>query len=115
MVERQKDEADRTLESLFRSEPVRDDGFSQNIVRRVRRQMWIQRLTLPVAIAIGALIAARPLTQLVAVIPELLNVVPGSVKDIADQALFSLPESSTFLLALLLLGAVMMVSRILEE
>jgi hypothetical protein len=77
--------------------------------------MWIRRLTLPAAITIGALIAARPLAQLVDVIPKLLNIVPGNIENLAGNALLSLPETSTIIMGLMLLGAVMMVSQILEE
>ena len=118
MAERLQDEADKMLESLFRSEPVRDDGFSVNVVKRVRRKMWIQRLSMPVAIAIGAAIAAKPLVQLATAIPNIVTSVPtsvGSVANIEGISLASLPQTSTIILGLVLLGAIMMVSQVLEE
>jgi len=118
MAERLQDEADRKLESLFRSEPVRDDGFSVNVVKRVRRKMWIQRLAMPVAITIGAVIAAKPLVQLATAIPNLLTAMPssvGSVANIEGISLGSLPQTSTIILGLVLLGVIMMASQLLEE
>jgi hypothetical protein len=118
MAERLQDEADKMLESLFRSEPVRDDGFSVNVVKRVRRKMWIQRLSMPVAMAIGVAIAAKPLVQLATAIPNLMTAVPtsvGSVANIEGISLGSLPQTSTIILGLVLLGAIMMVSQLLEE
>ena len=79
MAERLKDAADLKLESLFRSEPAEDDGFSINVMKRVRRQMWVRRLSLPVAIVLGVLIAAKPLAQLVSAISNLLTAVPTNI------------------------------------
>ncbi len=115
MAERLKDEADRKLESLFGSEPVRDGGFSDQVLRRVRRQVWIRRLSMPVAVALGALIAAKPLVQLVAAIPKLLTAVPASLGKFEGMSSGSLPQASTIILGLMLLGAITMVSQILEE
>jgi hypothetical protein len=61
MADRLKDEADLKLEALFRTELVQDNGFSGRVVSRVRRQMWVERLSLPTAFVIGAMIAAKPL------------------------------------------------------
>ena len=49
MAEHIKDDADRMLESMFASDPVPDDGFSVRVVRKVRRRIWVRRLTLPIA------------------------------------------------------------------
>ena len=49
MAEKLKDELDLSLESLFGSEPIHDDGFSVRIVSRVRRQMLVRRLSMPIA------------------------------------------------------------------
>jgi hypothetical protein len=118
MAERLQDEADKMLESLFRSEPVRDDGFSVNVVKRVRRKMWIQRLSMPVAIVIGVAIAAKPLVQLSTAIPNLLTAVPSSVGSVGifeGISVSSLPQTSTIILGLVLLGAILMASQLLEE
>ena len=49
MADRMKDAEDRIFESLFAAEPIADEGFSDRIVKRIRRHIWIQRLTLPAA------------------------------------------------------------------
>lgn len=115
MVEKLKDEADQKLESLFRSESVQDDGFSVSIVKRVRRQIWIRRLSLPVAIGLGALIAAKPLTQLIGAMPKLLAAVPLSIGSLESVSALSLPQASTIIPGLMLLAVVMMFSRMLED
>ena len=73
MAERIKDKEDLKLESMFRSDSVADDGFSVNIISRVKRQMWIRRLAMPVAIGIGMSIAAKPLLQLAGIAPNLFR------------------------------------------
>ena len=65
MVEKLKDAEDRMLESMFQTRPIADDGFSRRVVTRIRRRLWVRRLTLPVAMLIGGAIAVEPLSQLV--------------------------------------------------
>ena len=67
MAEKMQDAEDRLLESMFQSESIADNGFSDRIVGRIRRQMWVRRLALPVAMVAGAAIAVKPATQLFAV------------------------------------------------
>ena len=64
MAEKMKDAEDRLLESMFQSEPVADNGFSDRVVGRIRRQIWVRRLALPLAMLAGAAIALKPATQL---------------------------------------------------
>ena len=73
MADKIKDADDLMLESMFRSEPIADDGFSNRVVRRVRRKIWIRRVTLPVAAAIGVSIAAKPFAALVTSVFGLLG------------------------------------------
>ena len=122
MAERLKDAADLKLESLFGSGTVQDDGFSISVLKRVRRQMWVQRLALPVAIVLGVLIAAKPLMQLVSALPNLLTVVPANIgSNVSLQGLLpgfsvgSLPQLSTIIFGLVLFGAIMMLTQMLEE
>ena len=115
MVDRLKDEVDRSLEILFRSEPVRDDGFSVRVVSRVRRQMWVRRLSLPVAFTVGAAISAKPVLQLANALPNLLGSVPGVALDLDKLPIGDLPQMSTMVMGVMLLAAVLMVSRMLEE
>jgi hypothetical protein len=115
MAEKLKDEADKALESLFGPAPVRDDGFSLRVVARVRRQMWIRRLSLPVAFLIGIVISAKPLMQLASALPNLLGSVPVSSLSLDGLPISSFPASSTMILGLMLLATVLMASRMLEE
>ena len=122
MAEKIKDDADKKLESLFRSDPVEDSGFSFNVMKSVRRRIWIQRLSLPVAITVGLAIAAKPLLQLVGAIPNLMTAVPASLgSNMNVQELLpggsaaSLPSMSTVIVGLALLGAVLMAMQMLEE
>jgi hypothetical protein len=63
MVEKLKDAEDRFLESMFQSAPISDDGFSRRIVCRIRQKIWIRRLTLPVAMLIGGVIAVESINM----------------------------------------------------
>jgi len=115
MAEKLKDKEDLKLESMFRSDPVPDDGFSVAVVSRVRRNMWIRRLTMPIAISLGVLVSAKPLIQLVSVLPGLVNSLFGSSLSIDQLPVGNLPQLSTMLFGATLLMAVMLASRILEE
>jgi hypothetical protein len=115
MAERLKDEADRQLESLFRSDPVPDAGFSANIVKRVRREMWIRRLTMPIAVMTGALFAAKPALQLISAVPAMLDAIPAGIRNVVDTAALGLPDVLTIVMGLTLLGAALFLSQILEE
>jgi hypothetical protein len=64
MAEKMQDAEDRLLESMFQSDSVADNGFSDRVIHRIRRQMWVRRLALPVAMVTGAAIALKPATQL---------------------------------------------------
>ncbi len=115
MADRLKDDADLKLESLFRSQPVLDDGFSVKVVARLRHRIWVRRLAMPVAITIGTLIAAKPLLQLASAIPKLLMIVPDSMGSLNNLPLSSLPQNSTIMFGAMLLFAVMMVGKMLED
>ena len=115
MADRLKDAEDLKLESLFRSQPVQDDGFSVNVVSRVRRRIWVRRLALPIAITIGTLIAAKPLLQLAGAVPKLLMIVPDRLGSLNNFPLTSLPQNSTVIFGAMLLFAVMMIGKMLED
>jgi hypothetical protein len=115
MAEKLKDELDLSLESLFGSEPIHDDGFSVRIVSRVRRQMWVRRLSMPIALLAGAIIGAKPLMGLVGFVPKLLGSVPVE-RFVADNLpTIDAPQISTLIMGIALLGMVMIVGRMLEE
>ena len=112
MAERIKDAEDRLLESLFASESIDDDGFSDRIVGRIRRQMWIRRLTLPIAVLVGGAIAFKPATQLVSVMQALLGTLP---QDVVAIPTITLPQLPVVLLGGTLLAIGVLTARMLEE
>jgi hypothetical protein len=115
MAERLKDSEDLKLEALFRSEPVLDDGFSAGVVSRVRRRMWVRRLSLPTAFVAGVIIAAKPLTQLVGLVPKLVSIFPQSLMSVFDLHLGGMIQGQTVILGIMLLAALLMIGRMLEE
>ncbi len=115
MAERLKDSDDLKLEALFRSEPVQDDGFSARIVSRVRRRMWVRRLSLPTAFVIGLAIAAKPLMQIADLIPRVVGIIPQGLTDIVDLPLEGMFQGTIIIPGIMLLGAMLMVGRMLEE
>ena len=115
MAERIKDKDDLRLESMFRSEFIADDGFSVKVVSRVRRQMWIRRLALPVAFVLGASFAAKPLLQLAGIAPRLFHSLTGNLVSLDKIPVGSLPDTSTLIFGATLLMAVVLASKLLEE
>jgi len=112
MVDKLKDNEDKLLESLFRSDPVLDNGFSLKVVSEIKRRIWIRRLTLPAAFVVGAAIAVKPLSQLAVTFSKLLTLIPTNF---GGLSLGNFPQISTVLLGGLLLAAMMMVGKMLEE
>ncbi len=115
MVDRLKDSEDRKLEALFRSEPVADNGFSERIVKRIRRRMWIKRLTLPTAIGLGTIIAGKPMAQLATLVPKIISSIPLDQLGFVDLPLEGLVQGPAVFLSGILLAAMLMVGRMLEE
>jgi hypothetical protein len=112
MAERIKDETDRLLDSMFASEPVADDGFSARIVKKVRRRIWVRRLTLPVATLIGGLIAFKPLTEMVRVVAGLTTLIPDDILGASDVIV---PQLPMLVLGAMLLATVLVGLRTLED
>jgi hypothetical protein len=112
MAERLKDKDDAKLEALFRSESIEDDGFSDRAVSRIRRGILIRRLTLPAAVLIGGLIAAKPAAQLLLAMAEILTVIP---EDIRTVQLDSLPQATTFILGGTVAAMIALLVKDLEE
>jgi hypothetical protein len=112
MAEKIKDAEDRLLESLFESPPLADDGFSAVIVRKLNRQLWFRRLTLPVAAAIGVSIAFKPLLALVGTLANLSSWIP---EDIVSGAASSIPQFQTIVLGAVLLAVGLVSMRMLED
>ena len=113
MAEHIKDEQDRLLESVFAAEPIADDGFSAQIVQRVRRRLWLRQITLPLATVIGLLVSFKPLAGLVSSLAGFLQLLPlESLSGGAAQALQQLP---LVVLGGMLLGACMLGIRLIED
>ena len=99
MADRMKDNEDAALEALFRSEPIADDGFSARVMSRVRRRIWVRRLALPVAVAVGAAISAPAIRDVAVIVHDLAGMLPG---DALGLSLGGLQQTS----AMLITGAV---------
>ena len=112
MAERMKDAEDRLLESMFDSPPIADDGFSVQVVGKVKKQLWLRRLTLPVAAIIGGVIAFKPLSGLVSVLAGLFTFIP---QDTLDLAASSIPQFQTIVLGAVLLIAGLVGVRMIEH
>jgi len=122
MAEKLKDTEDRLLEAMFRSEPVADEGFSDRVVSRIRRRLWVQRLALPVAMLIGGAIAIKPATQLVIAASKLLTVVPQGMLDAPttwipqmQDVAFGATLMQAVVLGAMLLAAGLLGTRMLAE
>jgi len=112
MADKFRDAEDRLLETMFDSEPITDNGFSDNIIRRIRRRIWIRRLTLPTAILIGGAIAMKPALQLIVIVSRLLSIVPN---DLLAAPVTAIPQLPIVLLGAMLLVIGMLSIRMLEE
>lgn len=112
MAERLKDKEDVRLEALFRSAPIEDNGFSERVVSRVRRGIWIRRWTLPLAALTGALIAAKPATQLLRAMTDVLAALST---DVGGMELDSLPQLTMFVFAGTMAGLIVLFLNALED
>lgn len=112
MADRKTDMQDEFLTKLFASAPIADDGFSRRVMRRVRRQVWIDRLALPVACVLGLLVAFKPLLQVSKVFPSLVEVLP-----LDSVALDTLPAINPQMIVFggLLLFALLFVLQVVED
>lgn len=112
MAEKTKDTTDRLLESMFRSAAIADDGFSKQVVTRIRRAIWVRRLALPIAMLVGAAIAAKPAAELVSITPRLLSLVPA---ELVSVPMSLLPQLPMVVLGGMLLAAVLVFFQSLAE
>jgi hypothetical protein len=112
MADKTSDAIDRLLASAFAAEPIADDGFSDRIVTKLRRRIWVRRLALPVAVLVGAAIAAKPALQLVYALLPLLNVVPV---ELASAPMQFLPQIQLIVLGGMAFAAGITLVKMLEE
>ena len=68
---------ERQLSELFGrlNTPLADDGFSTQVLRRIRRRAWWRRVVLAAAATAGGLLAIGPLTEISILLSESLLVV----------------------------------------
>ena len=59
-------EEEGRLSELFEAltPPLEDEGFSANVVRRIRRRVWLRRVVLGTAVIVGGVLAFGPLSEL---------------------------------------------------
>lgn len=112
MAEHMKDAQDRMLESMFASAPISDDGFSAQVIRRVRRKMMLRRLSLPVAALIGGVVAFKPFSTLVGIAHQLLLQMPD---ELVASAVASLPTVQLIVTGGLVLCAAIFSLSMLED
>ena len=112
MAEKIQDAEDRILQSMFDSESIVDDGFSDRVLRRVRRQIWIRRLALPIAMIIGAAIAVKPTMQLIAAGSRIFGSLP--TESLLPTSVLSTQLPVLIVVGIGLAGAVLMF-RLFEE
>ncbi len=116
MADRMKDATDLKLESLFASASVADDGFSARIEKRIRRQLWVSRLALPIAVIVGGAIAVKPLLAILTVLFRFADTLPSGISsNLGSLSSDSLPQLSTAILGGMLALAFVMISRMLED
>jgi hypothetical protein len=119
MVDRIKDKEELRLEAMFRSDPLPDIDFSKKVMTRLRRQIWVRRLAMPVAILLGGLIAFKPASELVITLSKVMNVLPASLTsvsvDIPSIPVESLPQVSTYLIGGLMILVTLFFVRVLED
>jgi hypothetical protein len=112
MADKTTDAVDRVLAAALAAEPIADDGFSDRIVTKLRRRIWVNRLALPVAAVVGAAIAAKPALQLLNALLPLLNVVPV---ELASAPMQFLPQIQIIVLGGMAFAAGITLLKMLEE
>ena len=100
------------LESLFAAEPIADAGFSDAIMKRIRRRLWLRRLALPAAVLLGAAVALEPAANLVQALAGLSAFVPEKTISLPSGWV---PTFQTVVLAAMLLVTGIFGVRMLEE
>lgn len=106
------DDEDRRLRDLFGPVTVPDDGFSERVVKRIRRRQRLQRLLLPLALLFGGVFAARPV---MAILDEWSLRLHGLASDLVAAGSLISGLTGTMVLVVPLLVAGALILRWLEE
>jgi hypothetical protein len=112
MAEKIQDAEDRLLDAMFQADPIADDGFSDRVVRRIRRQIWVRRLALPIAMVVGAAIAVKPAAQLLSIGSQVFDSI--GTESLLPQSML-VAQLPVILIGGLALALVMATFRLFEE
>lgn len=115
MAERLKDESDAKLEAMFNLEPVRDDGFSVQVVGRIQRKMMIRRWALPVAVASGFAAGIKPLLELANLMPGVLGSLPFDWFSMSSMPFGDVSQVTMLMTGIAALGTIVLIGHVLEE
>jgi len=107
MADKTSDAVDRLLASAFDAPPIADDGFSDGIISKIRRRIWVNRLALPVAILVGV-----ALLQLINALLPLLNVMPVELASVPMQFM---PQIQLIVMGGMAFAAGITLLKMLEE
>ncbi|MBT8101049.1 MAG: hypothetical protein KJO82_14940 [Gammaproteobacteria bacterium] len=91
MADKFKDADDRWLESMLRDDTIADNGFTDRVVGRLRRRIWLRRWVLPLAMFIGGVIAIKPATELLGAILKVVNLLPANLVRLPDITVLQMP------------------------
>ncbi|NIV17557.1 MAG: hypothetical protein GWN47_03920 [Woeseiaceae bacterium] len=112
MADKLRDTEDQLLEAMFSSETIADGGFSNRIVARIRRGIWIRRLSLPIAMLVGGSIAVKPVSQLITAGTQLMMAVPQDVLNVPESWI---PQAQMLILGAILFAVGMVGMRMIED
>lgn len=112
MADKTKDAQDEMLESMFQPELIADDGFSARIVGRIRRRLWIRRLTMPVAILLGLALALQPTLDLLQGLAGVVDTLPVQVLSVPESWM---PDLQNLVMAGMLFATAIFGLRMLED
>ena len=112
MADKTSDAVDRLLASAFDAPPIADDGFSDGIISKIRRRIWVNRLALPVAILVGVAFALKPALQLINALLPLLNVMPVELASVPMQFM---PQIQLIVMGGMVFAAGITLLKMLEE
>lgn len=119
MVDRLRDKEDLRLDALFKSDPVPDLDFSQLVMKRLRRQMWIRRLTMPMAVFMGGLIAFKPASDLIVTVSKVITAPPIDLTivsvDIPSLSVGWLPQMTTIVFTAAIALVALILAPTLED